>query len=77
MYEFDLLKNGLIIDKIGTKLFNANFATAVNPWFKRGGNWNNGANAGVMTFNRDNGNANSNYGHAYSSGSFRVVVPAS
>ena len=33
-----------------------------NPWFKRGGNFNNGTGAGVLYFNRNNGNANSNNG---------------
>ena len=29
-------------------------------WFNRGGNYNNGVNAGVFNFNNNNGNANSN-----------------
>ena len=40
---------------------------AENPWFKRGGNYNNGANAGAFNFDNDNGNANNNNG-------FRSVV---
>ena len=40
----------------------ANFVNADNPWFKRGGNYNNGANAGTFNFNNNNGNANNNNG---------------
>ena len=38
-----------------------------NPWFNRGGNYNNGTNAGVFNFNNTNGNSNSN-------NSFRPVL---
>lgn len=38
----------------------ANFANANNPWFIRGGNYNNDINSGVFNFNRTNGNANTN-----------------
>jgi hypothetical protein len=39
---------------------NANFVTSGNPWFIRGGNSNNGANAGVFAFNNANGDTNTN-----------------
>ena len=47
---------------MGINLFydNANFVNSNNPFFKRGGNYNNGSNAGVFNFNNNNGNANSN-----------------
>ena len=32
------------------------------PFFKRGGNFNNGENAGVFYFNNDNGGTNNNIG---------------
>ena len=38
-----------------------------NPFFKRGGNYNNTSNAGVFNFNNNNGNSNSNNG-------FRLVL---
>ena len=41
-----------------------------NPFFKRGGNYNNGTNAGVFNFNNNNGNDNSN-------NSFRPVLAVS
>ena len=37
----------------------ANFVNSNNPWVMRGGNYNNGANAGAFNFN-NNGNANPN-----------------
>ena len=43
------------------------FPNTSNPFFKRGGNYNNGTNAGVFYFNNNNGNSNSN-------NSFRVVL---
>ena len=46
----------------------SNFPNTNNPFFIRGGNYNNDTNAGVFYFNRNNGNNNSN-------NSFRVVVP--
>ena len=45
----------------------ANFVNPANPWFIRGGNWNNGSESGAFAFNNTNGNANSNNG-------FRVVL---
>ena len=33
-----------------------------NGWFLRGGNYNNGTNAGAFYFNNNNGNANGNNG---------------
>ena len=39
---------------------NANFVNSNNPFFIRGGNYNNGTNAGVFNFNNNNGNSNSN-----------------
>ena len=51
----------LVIDIYRDKVVNArNFVNATNPWFKRGGNYNNGANAGAWNFNNNNGNVNSN-----------------
>jgi hypothetical protein len=44
----------------------SNFVNSTNPWFERGGNSNNGSNAGVFASNRNNGNANNNI-------SFRVL----
>ena len=38
----------------------ANFVNSNNPWVMRGGNYNNGANAGAFNFNNNNGNANTN-----------------
>ena len=38
----------------------ANFPNGSNPWFIRGGNYGNGANAGAFNFNNNNGNANTN-----------------
>ena len=38
-----------------------------NPWFKRGGDHNNGLDAGVLAFGNENG-------HAESWHSFRVVL---
>ena len=48
---------------------NANFVNSSNPWFQRGGNWNNGTNAGVFNSNNNNGNNNYNNG-------FRVALSA-
>ncbi len=36
------------------------FVLSSNPWFERGGNYNNGSNAGLFYANNDNGNANNN-----------------
>src|SRR5574344_192799 len=47
---------------VGIKLYYSNFVTAGNPVFKRGGNYNNGDQAGVFTFNNNNGNPNNNNG---------------
>ena len=44
------------------------FPNTSNPFFNRGGNYNNETNAGVFYFNNNTGNNNSNR-------SFRVVVP--
>ena len=38
----------------------ASFPNSDNSWFVRGGNYNNGVNAGLFYFNNNNGNANSN-----------------
>src|SRR5574344_3102828 len=38
---------------VGIKLYYSNFVTAGNPVFKRGGNYNNGDQAGVFTFNNN------------------------
>ena len=46
----------------------SNFPNSSNPFFIRGGNYNNTSNAGVFNFNNNNGNNNSN-------NSFRVVLP--
>ena len=46
----------------------SNFPNTNNPFFIRGGNYNNDTNAGVFYFNNNTGNNNSN-------NSFRVVVP--
>ena len=46
---------------------NCNFLNSSNPFFKRGGNYNNGSNAGVFNSNNNNGNGNNN-------NSFRVVL---
>ena len=48
---------------------NSNFVNSSNPWFERGGNWNNGTNAGVFNSNNNNGNNNYNNG-------FRVALSA-
>jgi len=51
----------LVIDIYRDKVVNTrNFVNATNPWFKRGGNYNNGANAGAWNSNNNNGNANNN-----------------
>lgn len=52
---------------MGIKPQNANFVNHGNPWFIRGGNWNNGSDTGVFAFNNNNGHANSNI-------SFRAVL---
>ena len=36
----------------------ANFVNSNNPWVMRGGNYNNGANAGAFSFDSNYGNAN-------------------
>ena len=46
---------------------NANFVNSSNPWFKRGGNYNNTTNSGAFNFNNNNGGSNSNNG-------FRLVL---
>ena len=46
----------------------SNFPRTSNPFFIRGGNYNNETNAGVFYFNNDNGND-------WNNNSFRVVVP--
>ena len=47
----------------------SNFPYSSNPFFKRGGNYSNGSNAGTFAFNNNNGNTNNNYG-------FRSVLVA-
>ena len=46
----------------------SNFPNTNNPFFERGGGYNNDTNAGVFLFNNINGNNNNTI-------SFRVVVP--
>ncbi|MDR1300228.1 MAG: hypothetical protein LBK50_00815 [Candidatus Nomurabacteria bacterium] len=46
---------------------NSNFVNSSNPWFIRGGNSNNGSNAGLWNSNNNSGNSNNNIG-------FRVVL---
>ena len=58
---FDIIQKGLN--------YYSNFPNTSNPFFKRGGNYNNGTNAGVFYFNNNNGNSNSN-------NSFRPVLVA-
>ena len=41
---------------------NSYFVQSSNPWFNRGGNYNNGILAGQFNFNRNTGEANSNIG---------------
>ena len=41
-------------------MFDANFPNSSNSWFMRGGNYNNGINAGVFNFNNNNGDRNNN-----------------
>ena len=48
------------IYNIGIKLNYSNFVNSNNPVFKRGGNYNNGSNAGLFNFNNNNGDSNSN-----------------
>lgn len=36
------------------------FLPSSNGWFLRGGNYNNGSNAGAFNFNNNNGNAGGN-----------------
>ena len=38
-----------------------NLVDASNPWFLRGGNYNDGSNAGSFNFSNNNGNANNNW----------------
>ena len=46
---------------------NSNFVDSTNPWFNRGGNYNNGVLAGQFNFNRNTGGVNTNIG-------FRLVL---
>lgn len=46
---------------------NSNFVDSSNPWFNRGGNYNNGVLAGQFNFNRNTGGVNTNIG-------FRLVL---
>lgn len=55
------------IYKLGIKLYYSNFPYTGNPFFLRGGNYNNGSNAGPFYFNNNNGGGNNN-------NSFRVVL---
>ena len=57
----------MIKKQVGLNYY-SNFPDSNNPFFERGGNYNNGSDAGLFYFNNNNGNANSN-------NSFRVVVP--
>ena len=41
---------------------NSNFVDSTNPWFNRGGNYNNGVLAGQFNFNRNTGGTNTNIG---------------
>jgi hypothetical protein len=49
---------------------NSNFVNSGNPWFERGGNSNNGSNAGLWASNNNNGNNNTNIGFRVVAGSF-------
>ena len=60
IFEMDILI-------LGIKLHYPNLCNASNPFVKRGGNYNNEANAGVFYSNNTNGNSNSN-------NSFRAVL---
>ena len=57
----------MIKKQVGLNYY-SNFPNTNNPFFIRGGNYNNDTNAGVFYFNNNTGNNNSN-------NSFRVVVP--
>lgn len=50
---------GTLFDKFGVTLWNPGIKSK-KPAFLRGGNWNNGANAGAFTLNLNNSPANSN-----------------
>ena len=43
---------------LGIKLYYSNFPGLNNPFFIRGGTFDNKADAGLFTFNRTNGNSN-------------------
>ena len=58
---FDIIQKGLN--------YYSNFPNTSNPFFKRGGNYNNGTNAGVFYFNYYNG-------YSSSGDSFRPVLVA-
>ena len=45
----------------------ANFVESTNPWFNRGGGYNDGGIAGQFNFNTNTGEANGDHG-------FRVVL---
>ena len=54
---------------IGIKLYYSNFVYSTNPFVMRGGNFNNGSNAGLFYFNNNTGGTNANNG-------FRPVLSA-
>ena len=61
MYEnFSL--NMIDFSELGIKLYYSNFPYLSNPFFIRGGNFNNSSNAGLFYFNNANGGTNNNYG---------------
>ena len=57
----------MIKKQVGLNYY-SNFPNTSNPFFNRGGNYNNETNAGVFYFNNDNGND-------WNNNTFRVVVP--
>ena len=57
----------MIKKQVGLNYY-SNFPNTSNPFFNRGGNYNNETNAGVFYFNNDNGND-------WNNNSFRVGVP--
>ena len=67
------INNGIYINiNVGFKLLknnsltlyadNSNFVDSSNPWFNRGGNYDNGVLAGQFNFNRNTGGSNTNIG---------------
>ena len=71
VYTGSSISNGKLGDATKeTKGWNNDYAIFVSsslPWFRRGGYYNDGSDAGVFSFSNGNGDANSRY-------SFRVVL---